>query len=44
MNHFALPRFWFHYRQLPQEVQELADKNFALLSNRAKVIRYFAFG
>jgi hypothetical protein len=31
MNHFALPRFWQHYRQLPKEIQELADKNYALL-------------
>ena len=31
MNHFATPDFWFHYRQLPAEVRELADKNFALL-------------
>jgi len=31
MNHFATPDFWYHYRQLPVEVQELADKNFALL-------------
>lgn len=31
MKHLALPRFWWHYRQLPKEVQELADKNFDLL-------------
>jgi hypothetical protein len=31
MNHFALPRFWSHYRALPKEVQELADKNYDLL-------------
>jgi hypothetical protein len=31
MNHFATPDFWRHYRRLPIEVQELADKNFALL-------------
>ena len=31
MHHLALPRFWFHYRRLPQGVQELADKNFAAL-------------
>ena len=31
MNHFATPEFWAHYRQLPAEIQELADKNFALL-------------
>jgi mRNA-degrading endonuclease RelE of RelBE toxin-antitoxin system len=31
MKHLTLPRFWRHYRQLPKEVQELADKNFKLL-------------
>lgn len=23
MNHFATPGFWYHYRNLPDEVQEL---------------------
>lgn len=27
----TLPRFWQHYRALPRDVQELADKNFQLL-------------
>jgi hypothetical protein len=31
VNHFASPEFWFHYRHLPAEVRDLADKNFALL-------------
>jgi hypothetical protein len=31
MNHFATPDFWYCYRQLPDEIRELADKNFALL-------------
>ena len=31
MKHFATPEFWTHYRQLPAEIQQLADKNFALL-------------
>ena len=31
MRHFALPRFWQHYRQLPKEVRDLADKSFAVL-------------
>jgi hypothetical protein len=31
LNHFATPEFWFHYRQLPQEVRANADKAFALL-------------
>lgn len=31
MRHFASPQFWQHYRQLPAEVRDLADKNFQLL-------------
>jgi mRNA-degrading endonuclease RelE of RelBE toxin-antitoxin system len=31
VRHLTLPRFWQHYRQLPKEVQKLADKNFELL-------------
>jgi hypothetical protein len=31
VNHFASPEFWFHYRQLPEEVRILADKSFELL-------------
>ena len=31
MNHFATPEFWFHYRQLPEDIRNLADKNFELL-------------
>lgn len=31
MNHFATSDFWYCYRHLPEAVQELADKNFALL-------------
>ena len=31
MNHFTLPSFWRLYRQLPQEIQGLADKNYELL-------------
>jgi hypothetical protein len=30
-NHKAAPLFWHHYRQLPKEIQKLADKNFELL-------------
>jgi hypothetical protein len=33
MNHRTLPRFWQLYRQLPKEIQELADKNFELLQS-----------
>jgi hypothetical protein len=31
MNHLTLPRFRECYRRLPTGVQELADKNYALL-------------
>jgi hypothetical protein len=31
MRHFALPRFWRHYQQLPTHVRDLADKNYQLL-------------
>ena len=31
MKHFASPDFWFHYRLLPETIQNLADKNFAFL-------------
>jgi len=31
LKHFATPSFWQRYRQLPPEIRELADKNFALL-------------
>jgi hypothetical protein len=31
MNHLASPDFWYHYRQLPDEIRDLADKNFAIL-------------
>jgi len=31
LNHRTLPEFWHHYRRIPKDIQELADKNFALL-------------
>lgn len=31
MKHFATPEFWFHFRQLPEAIQDLAEKNFELL-------------
>ena len=31
MKHLASPRFWRHYRALPNAVRKLADKNFELL-------------
>ncbi len=36
MNHFASPDFWFHYRQLPPEIRDLADKNFELLKENLR--------
>ena len=36
MNHFATPEFWFHYRQLPEAIQHLADKSFAILRDNPR--------
>ena len=36
MNHFASPDFWFHHRQLPPEIRDLADKNFELLKQNPR--------
>ena len=36
MNHFASPDFWFHYRQLPPEIRDLADKNFEFLKQNLR--------
>ena len=33
MRHFASPRFWEAYGQLPEQVRDLADKNYALLKD-----------
>ena len=33
MKHRASRKFWTHYRQLPGEMQKLADKNFELLKS-----------
>lgn len=33
MRHFASSRFWTLYRALPEQIQRLADKNFALLKS-----------
>jgi hypothetical protein len=33
MTHFTLPSFWQHYQELPEQIQKLADKNYALLRN-----------
>ena len=31
MTHFASPGFWAAYAKLPEQVRELADRNYALL-------------
>jgi hypothetical protein len=31
LKHFTTPEFWECYRQLPKEIQELANKNYELL-------------
>jgi hypothetical protein len=31
MKHRASPRFWSHYRALPDEIQELADRGYQML-------------
>ena len=31
VKHFASPNFWQAYHSLPEEIRELADKNFQLL-------------
>jgi hypothetical protein len=36
VNHFASPDFWFHYRQLPPEIRDLADKNFEFLKQNLR--------
>jgi hypothetical protein len=36
MKHFATPEFWTHYRQLPEEIRPLADKNFELLQENPR--------
>ena len=36
MKHYASPDFWSCYRALAKEVQELADKSFALLRGDPK--------
>ena len=36
MKHFASPEFWKCYRALPESVQALADKCFALLKSEPR--------
>ena len=36
MTHRANPRFWAHYRRLPEEVRLLADESYRLLRRDPK--------
>lgn len=36
MKSHALPSFWKCYHQLPQQIQNLADKNFALFKQNPR--------
>jgi hypothetical protein len=36
VKHKASPDFWYHFRQLPPEIQELALKNFELLKSEPR--------
>lgn len=36
MRHFATPQFWKCYHTLPQEIQQRADKAFALLKQNPR--------
>lgn len=36
MRHRATPDFWFHYRQLPQDIQQLADRCYAQLKQNPR--------
>jgi hypothetical protein len=36
MRHRTTPRFWEHYRSLPNEVRDLADKNLRLLQRNPR--------
>jgi hypothetical protein len=36
VNHYASSDFWKCYEELPQHIQELADKSFALLKDNPR--------
>lgn len=36
MNYRATPDFWYHYRQLPDEIQDLADRCYELLKQDSR--------
>lgn len=36
MKHRATPDFWYYYRQLPQNIQDLADQCYELLKQNPR--------
>lgn len=36
MKHRATPDFWYHYRQLPRNIQDLADRCYELLKQNPR--------
>jgi len=40
LNHYAAPSFWRCYRELPEPVRILADKQFELLNVDPDILRY----
>ena len=36
MRHRANPKFWQFYRELPDEIQRLADENYELLKSNSR--------
>jgi hypothetical protein len=36
LTHRATPDFWFSYRNLPESVQKIADKNYALMQENPR--------
>ncbi|NES24821.1 MAG: hypothetical protein F6K41_39415 [Symploca sp. SIO3E6] len=36
MKHRATPDFWYYYRQLPHDIQELADRCYKLLKQDSR--------
>ncbi len=40
MRHFANPAFWAAYDELPPQIRELADKNYALLKETRDIPRF----
>jgi hypothetical protein len=36
MRHRATPDFWYHYRQLPAEIQDLANRGYGILKENPR--------